>query len=69
MAIQTVLSSNTFNQFRATTHLVIDEINTHYDGTANLVIRSANTTFANINNLTVYGDAAIQGGDITTNST
>ena len=69
MAIQTVLSSNTFNQFRATTNLVIDEINTHYDGTANLVIRSANTTFANINNLTVYGDAAIQGGDITTNST
>jgi hypothetical protein len=68
MAISTVLSSNTFNQFRVITNEVIANVNSQYDGTANLILRSANSATINVTTLTVYGDAAIQGGDITTNS-
>jgi len=69
MPIQTVQSSNTFNQFRAITNLIIANVNSQLDGTANLILSSANSATINVTTLTVYGDAAIQGGDITTNST
>ena len=44
MTIQTVALSNTFNQFRETTNLVIGEVNKLANGAANLVI---NTITAN----------------------
>ncbi len=58
MTIQTVGLSNTFNEFRETTNLVIDEVNKLGDGSANLVIDTitANTFVGVSSDLTVTGN-------------
>lgn len=52
MTIQQVQLSNTFNEFRTTTNLVIDEVNKLSDGTGNLVINSVVTDALSANNST-----------------
>lgn len=58
MPIQQVAISNTFNEFRITTNLTIDEVNKLTDGTANLVIDTitANTFVGVSSDLTVTGN-------------
>ena len=50
MPIQTVALSNTFNQFRETTNLVIGEVNQLSNGAANLIVNSITAnTFTGVN--------------------
>jgi hypothetical protein len=58
MPIQQVAISNTFNEFRISTNLTIDEVNKLSNGTANLVIDTitANTFVGVSSNLTVTGN-------------
>ena len=58
MPIQQVAISNTFNEFRITTNLTIDEVNKLSDGTANLVIDTitANTFVGVSSDLTLTGN-------------
>lgn len=65
MTIQTVATSNTFNEFRITTNEVITEVNKLTDGTADLVIDTitANTFVGVSSDLGIAGDT---GSDIVT---
>lgn len=63
MTIANVALSNTFNEFRSTTNLVIDEVNKLSDGTATLVIDSitANNFVGVSSDITISGNT---GSDI-----
>lgn len=70
MTIQTVQISNTFNEFRETTNLVIDEVNKLGDGTGNLVIDTiiANTFVGVSSDLNIVGDTGNDVVSLTTDS-
>lgn len=63
MAIVTVSTSNTFNEWRVVTNQLVTEVNKTESGTATL---SADTLTANT--ITANGDIAVNGGDLTTTS-
>jgi hypothetical protein len=63
MAIVTVSTSNTFNEWRVVTNQLVTEVNKTESGTAAL---SVDTLTANT--VTANGDIAVNGGDLTTTS-
>lgn len=70
MTIQAVQISNTFNEFRETTNLVIDEVNKLGDGTGNLVINTitANTFVGVSSDLNIVSDTGNDVVSLTTDS-
>ena len=64
MAIVTVSTSNTFNEWRVVTNQLVTEVNKTESGTAAL---SVDTLTANT--VTANGDIAVNGGDLTTTQT
>ena len=64
MAIVTVSTSNTFNEWRVATNQLVTEVNKTESGTA---VLSVDTLTANT--ITANGDIAVNGGDLTTTQT